>query len=50
MSSIYDYRDNEIETARQVRRARRRAIVEIVVGVPFLAVSAWLWIILCAVM
>lgn len=37
--SIYDYRDNEIEAARQIRRARRREIVEAVVGAPLLVAA-----------
>lgn len=50
MSSVYDYRDNELETTWQVCRARKLAIVEAVVGVPlFLALAAAL-VILCAVM
>jgi len=48
--SIYDMKDNEIENARRICRERRWAIVEAVVGVPVLAVVAWLWVVLCALM
>lgn len=36
--SIYDYHDNEIAAARQIRRERRREIATAIVGAPLLVV------------
>ena len=47
--SIYDFRNGEIETARQIRRERRREIVEAVVGVPLLVAYAVFMILACGV-
>lgn len=48
--TIYDFRDSEIKVARQIRRERRAAIVEAVIGLPLLAICAIVFILGCAVM
>jgi len=46
--SIYDFRNGEIETARQIRRERRREIVEAVVGIPLLVAAFAAFVLICA--
>lgn len=48
--SIYDMRDNEIETAARIRRERVWRTVEAIAGVPILAALAAVWTVLCAAM
>lgn len=38
--SLYDYRPEEVEAARRIRRERIAALLEIAVGAPLLAVAA----------
>ena len=47
--SIYDYRDNEIETAQRIRRERIRAIVGGIIAAPFAfaALVAWAIVFAC---
>lgn len=48
--SIYDMRDNEIETAQRIRRERIRAIVGGIIAAPFAvaALVAWVVCLACA--
>jgi hypothetical protein len=46
--SIYDYRDNEIETAQRIRRERIRAIVGGIIAAPFALAALVAWAIVFA--
>ena len=46
--SIYDYRDNEIETAQRIRRERIRAIVGGIIAAPFAVAALVAWAIVFA--
>ena len=46
--SIYDMRDNEIETAQRIRRERTRAIVGGIIAAPFAAAALFAWAIVFA--
>lgn len=46
--SIYDMRDNEIETAKRIRRERIRAIVGGIIAAPFALAAIVVWVVVCA--
>lgn len=48
--SIYDYRDNEIETAQRIRRERIRAIVGGIIAAPFAFAALVAWVVCLACM
>ena len=48
--SIYDMRDNEIETAKRIRRERIRAVVGGIIAAPFAFAALVAWVVCLACM
>lgn len=48
-SSIYDYRNGEIENARRIRRERVRNVIGAIIATPFAVAAVVAFVLACAV-
>lgn len=48
--SIYDYRDNEISAARQIRHERVKIAVGVILGTPVAVALLAAWVAFCALL